>query len=84
MGNVSVQEWIQQGIDAGFISAPYCEVHDGVPATAAEINVWEIDGEPPCIQSVRLLDEETSFRDLQGGRQNFGEWLPSDSGLGGA
>ena len=46
-------EWIDVGIRAGWISAPVCSMHDGLPLALDE--EAEIDeGYDPCLPAVRL------------------------------
>lgn len=46
-------EWLQEGIDAGFISAPFCDQHDMAPLSADELVEYELGGDP-CFHCVRL------------------------------
>lgn len=45
--------WLTTGIDAGWVSAPVCATHDGVPGTSDEDDEWD-DGGDPCQHVVRL------------------------------
>ena len=73
----NVEAWLQFGIDRGWISAPYCDGHDGVVATVEEWNELEENGELPCIHVVRLIPDGVTWPDLLGGRQGYGDWALS-------
>jgi hypothetical protein len=50
-----LHEWIQQGIDKGWISEPFCYTHDGDPyMTEEEEKEWE-EGGDPCSPVIKLL-----------------------------
>jgi len=56
---VNIAEWLQQGVDAGFCSKPWCETHEA-PVLAElltddESLRWLEDGEDGCISVVRLF-----------------------------
>lgn len=44
-----ILEWMQIGIDNGWISPGFCMTHDGDPyMTEEEEEEWENDGDPCC------------------------------------
>jgi hypothetical protein len=46
--------WLQNGIDRGWVSEPFCHTHEGDPfMTEEESQEWE-DGGDPCQVVVRL------------------------------
>lgn len=48
-------EWLQKGIDAGWITEGFCYTHDGDPyMTAEEEQEWE-EGGDPCSPVVKWL-----------------------------
>jgi len=54
--------WLQQGIDAGWITQPFCCAHDGTPFTDAEMAAEEdedneiiYDLMDHCVHAVRLM-----------------------------
>jgi hypothetical protein len=48
-------EWLQKGIDKGWISEGFCYTHDGDPyMTAEEEQEWE-DGGDPCNPVIKWL-----------------------------
>ena len=53
-------EWVQTGIDAGWITEPYCSAHDSHPLTADELAEVRADPEcdilDRCTYSVRILE----------------------------
>ena len=58
---MNVAEWLQQGVDAGFCSKPWCETHEA-PVLAElltddESLRWLEDGEDGCISVVRLFED---------------------------
>lgn len=59
--NVSIEdkgfsEWIQHGIDMGWITEPFCATHDGDPyMDEEEAREWE-DGGDPCCHVVKFKD----------------------------
>lgn len=53
------EQWLAQGIEAGWCSATACATHDGVPSTVEAQEEWD-DGADPCEHVVRLyFDYET-------------------------
>lgn len=48
--------WLQNGIDRGWVSEPFCTTHDGDPyMNEEEEQEWE-DGGDPCCHVVKFLD----------------------------
>jgi len=55
MGTDDFGLWLSQGIEAGWISEPFCHTHNGDPyMTPEEEQEWE-DGGDPCMHVVKLL-----------------------------
>jgi hypothetical protein len=55
MEDISIGEWLQTGIDKGWVSEPFCYTHDGDPyMTDEEEKEWE-DGGDPCAHVVKIL-----------------------------
>lgn len=46
-------DWLQAGIDVGWISEPFCDTHDMAPLTEDEQREWD-DGHDCCAHAVRL------------------------------
>jgi hypothetical protein len=55
--------WIEYGIKEGFCTAVYCDTHDGIPVTNAELEMWD-QGEDPCHHSVRLIAGIEELKEL--------------------
>ena len=49
--------WLAQGMEAGWISEPFCATHDLIPRTAEGERAWD-DGFDPCEHAVRLWPED--------------------------
>lgn len=49
-------DWLNSGIDKGWVSQPYCNTHDGGQQywTEEEMKQWE-DGGDPCQTVIRIL-----------------------------
>jgi hypothetical protein len=50
---ISFDIWMEAGIINGFVGAPICSTHDGIPMSADEDEQWE-EGDDPCIHILRL------------------------------
>ncbi len=50
---MTVDEWLQIGIDNGWISKPVCVTHEGLPSSDEEAIAWD-EGFDPCEFAVRL------------------------------
>ncbi len=55
--------WLEYGMEQGYCTTVYCDTHDGVPLTEAELELWE-EGDDPCHHSVRLIAHEDSLKEL--------------------
>lgn len=60
----SFDEWLQIGIIRGFIGAPICYTHDGLPTTMEEDDAWE-EGDDPCIHILRLYHDAQQRSDVE-------------------
>jgi hypothetical protein len=50
-----VWNWLQIGIDKGWVTEPFCYTHDGDPyMTEEEEKEWE-DGGDPCAPVIKIL-----------------------------
>lgn len=48
-------EWVQAGIDNGWVTPPFCHTHDGDPyMTEYEEKAWE-NGEDPCMSVFKII-----------------------------
>jgi hypothetical protein len=49
--------WIQNGIDRGWITEPFCNTHEGDPyMTEEESQEWE-DGGDPCMVVFKVIEQ---------------------------
>lgn len=55
-------DWLNMGIDNGWISEPVCFTHEGFPMSEEEETAWE-EGYDPCIPAIRLYGNEFIFDD---------------------
>lgn len=53
---MTFDDWIRDGIDAGYCGPPICETHDGTPLTDLEEQQFD-DGADPCIPMIRLYHD---------------------------
>jgi hypothetical protein len=54
--NVDFETWIENGINKGWITKPFCSTHDGDPyMTEEEEQEWENGGDP-CMFVFKILD----------------------------
>lgn len=60
---MDLQDWLEYGRAEGFITGVYCDTHDGVPMTEAEMDDWQ-DGDDPCHHSVRIIGHDESLKEL--------------------
>lgn len=51
-----LHEWLRAGVEAGFITEPFCWTHDGPPPLDEE--EFGEGGEDWCVPGVRLLHED--------------------------
>jgi hypothetical protein len=52
---LSFEDWLNLGIEAGYCSPVVCNTHDGLPSTEEEDQAWEAGGDP-CVPAVRLYE----------------------------
>ena len=57
MVDIQLDDWLQIGIDKGWISQPFCYTHDGDPyMTEEEEKEWE-EGGDPCSHVVKFIQQ---------------------------
>ena len=56
--SMSFDEWYQIGLDNGFCGPAVCETHDGFPMSDEEWAIDDLDGEPPCMNMLRLYTDK--------------------------
>jgi len=52
---MTFNEWLTQGIEAGFVGPAVCYTHDGLPLSEAELEEFE-EGDP-CVHILRLYED---------------------------
>lgn len=50
---LSFNEWLDMGMEQGWVSEPFCDIHDGGPMTQEEMDDFE-EGHDPCIVHMRV------------------------------
>jgi hypothetical protein len=55
ISNLSLEEWLEIGLKAEFVSPPVCMMHDGLPTTITE-DAEMLDGSDPCVFLMRLYE----------------------------
>lgn len=54
---LSLEQWLEIGLRAGYVSPPVCMNHDGYPTTITE-DAEMIDGSDPCIFLMRIYEND--------------------------
>lgn len=72
------EEWLAYGHGKGWVGAPVCITHDGMPMTASE--EAEMETGDPCVHGLRLYENETVRHEVE---LNHGPsiWRASNRGL---
>lgn len=73
------EDWIRIGYDNGWIGAPICYTHDGIPTTKEEDDAW-VEGEDPCMHILRLYADEEMKRGVEE-NHSPSQWRASNQGL---
>ena len=75
---MDLEEWLRYGGERGWVSAPVCSTHDGVPTSEAEDDdVW--DGGDPCVHVLRLYESELQKRAVEK-NHSPAKWRASNRG----
>lgn len=61
---MSFDMWMELGIEKGWVGAPVCSTHDGVPTSAEEDEAWE-DGDDLCIHVLRLYRSQEEKKNIE-------------------
>lgn len=70
------EQWVKWGYDQGWIGAPVCLPHDGIPTTEAE------DEDPDlCLHIVRLYEDDIQRREVEDNHSPT-TWRASNRGWG--
>jgi hypothetical protein len=56
MAEITLEDWLQQGIGLGFCGPAVCYTHDGLPTTMTED--LQFEEEDPCVHIIRLYEDE--------------------------
>lgn len=65
MNDMTFLEWLKIGMDEGWVGPPVCETHDGLPMSDEEYTIMEVDGEPPCINILRIYDDANQKKAIE-------------------
>jgi len=49
-------DWLNQGVNRGWVSEAVCVTHNGLPSTEDEDSEWE-EGYDPCVPGLRIWVE---------------------------
>jgi hypothetical protein len=49
-------DWLQEGINLGFVGPAICYTHDGIPSTESEDGQFD-EGADPCMHILRLYED---------------------------
>lgn len=77
-GNISFDVWMETGIRKGWVGAPICYTHDGLPMSEEEEQEFE-EGDP-CIHVLRLYDSEETRLKVEA-NHSPSQWRKSNFGL---
>ena len=75
---MDMEEWLKYGYDQGFISAPICATHDGIPMSLAEDVEFDA-GYDPCVHAVRLYDDLDHKKEIEDNHAPS-QWRASNRG----
>jgi hypothetical protein len=78
--DMTFDDWVKIGFDNGWVGAPICETHDGLPLTEAQDKEFE-EGGDPCVHILRLYDTVEEKLEVE---ENHSPsiWRATNSGLG--
>lgn len=74
------EDWLKIGFDNGWVGAPVCDTHDGVPLTASEEKEFE-EGSDPCVNILRLYSTVEEKMEVEE-NHSPSQWRASNRGLG--
>lgn len=73
------EAWLRIGYNNGWVGAPLCDTHDGVPMTEEEDRQF-IEGGDPCIHILRLYDD-ADHKDQVEKNHSPSVWRASNRGM---
>jgi hypothetical protein len=78
--DMDFEDWLKIGYDNGWVGAPVCDTHDGVPLTASEEKEFE-EGTDPCVNILRLYSTVEEKMEVEE-NHSPSQWRASNRGLG--
>ena len=72
------ESWLQTGYENGWVGAPICYTHDGLPTTEEEDA--EFEESDPCIHILRLYYDEDEKRGVEE-NHSPSQWRASNRGM---
>ena len=57
ISKLTLEQWLEIGLKAGYTSPPVCMLHEGLPTSITE-DAELLDGTNPCIYLMRLYESE--------------------------
>jgi len=78
-GNISFDVWMEAGVINGFVGAPICHTHDGLPTSAEEDEAFD-DGDDICVHVLRLY-ENKEHKDAIEENHSPSVWRKKNAGL---
>jgi hypothetical protein len=78
MNKKEFNEWLQEGIDLGFVGPAICQTHDGLPLSEQEERDFEESD--PCIHILRLY-EDAEVKKAVEENHSPSVWRASNSGF---
>jgi len=75
---MTFDEWVKVGFDNGWVGAPICETHDGLPTTASEDEEFE-EGDP-CVNIMRVYESTDVMTDVEA-NHSPSVWRASNAGM---
>jgi hypothetical protein len=73
------ETWLRQGYSNGWIGAPVCYTHDGLPTSSEEDAEFD-DGGDPCLHVLRLYDDPEHKASIES-NHSASSWRASNRGL---
>ena len=75
---MTFDEWVKVGFDNGWVGAPICETHDGLPTTASEDA--EFEERDPCVNIMRVYESTDVMTDVEA-NHSPSVWRASNAGM---
>lgn len=78
MNEMTFDEWAYYGWKRGWVGPPVCYIHDGIPASDDEYEVWG-EGLDPCINIIRVYEDQMQRLAVEAGHSPS-LWRASNQG----